>query len=26
VVVMLMKGPHYTADAYPVPHKDKPGK
>lgn len=24
VVVMLMKGPQYVADSYPIPHKDRP--
>lgn len=25
VIVMIMKGPHYTADSYRVPHRDRPG-
>ena len=24
VIVMSMKGPHYTADSYRVPHRDRP--
>lgn len=24
VVVMVMKGPHYTADSYVIPHADRP--
>lgn len=23
-IVMIMKGPHYTADSYRVPHADRP--
>lgn len=25
MIVMIMKGPHYTADSYRVPHRDRPG-
>jgi hypothetical protein len=24
MIVMIMKGPHYTADSYTVPHRDRP--
>lgn len=24
VIVMIMKGPRYSADSYPVPHRDRP--
>ena len=26
VIVMVMKGPAYVADAYPVPHSDSPSR